>query len=262
MGECWKRQLDVYAPPRPSLPRVESSSVADKEPVLKRQLTEPSQAEPEPKRQAINPQQNDQSSASSSFDRPVSTPQTKQIEVPSKKLKIPSEDLKRVFSKYLVVPDAQVRLKHNLALQNHNASEDFRPVFFGHVRLYIQADKYCIDVLRNIVLYHMFLSLGHFKLFETALEGIAELVRFVYENTHEDHEGSTDAMRNLVTRYVVSVVGQIGQTDSFQDLLNEGGPFVTEFWKLSGIWRDHESSFTQTQNGCYHYLKSMAKHEI
>ncbi|KAJ6031977.1 hypothetical protein N7540_002709 [Penicillium herquei] len=245
---CEFAYLRNYTPPSPSsFPPAEASesAAADKEParepvVKKRRVTASSQleTEPDPKRQEINIRQNDQSPEYHHSDAPVPTPQPKtKLEVPSKKLRIHTEDLKNVFSKDLVVPNTRFgSLKRTyLPHSNSSASQDFRPVFLGQVRLYIQADKYCIDNLRNLVLYNIFQTLQTFKLFEMGLEWIAELVRFIYGNTRGDHEGSTDAMRNLVTRFVVSVVGQIGQIKCFQDLLNEGGPFVTDFWNI--IWK-------------------------
>jgi hypothetical protein len=43
-----------------------------------------------------------------------------------------------------------------------------------------------------------------------------------------------DTLRNLVTRYVVSILGQIGEHDSFHDLLQEGDAYVTDFWSI--LW--------------------------
>lgn len=63
---------------------------------------------------------------------------------------------------------------------------------------------------------------------------IIEFVRFVYLNTPQNIGSQVDAMRNLVTRYVVSVLGQIGETKCFQELLENAGPFVADFWRV--IW--------------------------
>ncbi|KAJ5614516.1 hypothetical protein N7528_008170 [Penicillium herquei] len=232
---CEFAYLRDYVAPSPSrFPHVETSLDPNK-PAPKRQASCPS---PQAKRQVMNFSQTKQQPGFSPSDKhvPISRPNATKIELPSRQLSIQTGDWKYIFSRNLVAPNQDTDSLGNTYLSPHNwnASQDFRPVFLGHVRLYLQADKYCIDSLRNLVLSKMFVTLETFKLFETGIAGITELVRFVYENTREDHEGSIDAMRNLVTRYVVSVVGQIEQTECFQNLLSEGGPFVTNFWKM--IW--------------------------
>lgn len=61
-----------------------------------------------------------------------------------------------------------------------------------------------------------------------------EFVRFVYLNTPPNYGNRVDALRNLTARYVVSVLGQIGENEGFQELLEEGGAFVSDFWHI--IW--------------------------
>lgn len=102
------------------------------------------------------------------------------------------------------------------------------------------AEKYCIDSLCQLVLSKMYETLKSFKLYDTGLNGIIELVRFVYVNTPPNYGEKIDAMRSFVTRYVVSVLGQIGENECFRDILEEGGPFVRDFWHI--IWGIEENS--------------------
>jgi hypothetical protein len=61
------------------------------------------------------------------------------------------------------------------------------------------------------------------------LNGVLELVRYVYANTPAKYNDTLDVLRNLVTCYIVSILGQIGDYNLFQDLLQEGDAFVTDF---------------------------------
>ncbi|KAJ6117801.1 hypothetical protein N7523_005552 [Penicillium sp. IBT 18751x] len=118
--------------------------------------------------------------------------------------------------------------------KNSGPWEDFTPVFVEQARLYALADKYGIEALGQLVLVKLYETLRSFKLYETGVTGVVEFVRFVYSNTPPGSGDNTDALRKLVTRYVVSVLGQIGENGAFKELLEEGGPFVLDFWNI--IW--------------------------
>jgi hypothetical protein len=117
---------------------------------------------------------------------------------------------------------------------NTGSWEDFTPVFLEQAQLYVLADKYGIEQLCQMVISKLHHTLTSFKLYDTGVSGVIELVRFVYLNTPPNHGGRVDSMRNLVTRYVVSVLGQVGEKECFQELLEEGGPFVSDLWNI--IW--------------------------
>jgi len=93
--------------------------------------------------------------------------------------------------------------------------EDFGPVFLEQAKPYVLADKYGIEPLRQLVLYKLYQTLSSFKLFDTGVGSIMEFVRFVYSNTPPSYGGQVDALRNLVARYVVSVLGQVGEDQIF-----------------------------------------------
>lgn len=113
---------------------------------------------------------------------------------------------------------------------NKGPTQDFTAVFLGHAELYVLADKYGIEPLWNLVLYKLHWTLTSFTIHETDVAAIMEFVRFTYQNTYSDV--TTDMLRNLATRYIVSILGQIGDRDEFKQLLAEGGDFVTDFWRI------------------------------
>ncbi|PWY96714.1 hypothetical protein BO94DRAFT_552276 [Aspergillus sclerotioniger CBS 115572] len=113
--------------------------------------------------------------------------------------------------------------------RNSHPQEDFTPVFLGHANLYILADTYGILPLTDLVLYKLATTLTEFRVCEDNVSDMAELVRCSYRGTRPH-----DTLRMLVTTYIVSVLGQIGENDDFQELLAEGGDFVMDFWQA--VW--------------------------
>ncbi|KAJ5915590.1 hypothetical protein N7466_011523 [Penicillium verhagenii] len=157
-------------------------------------------------------------------------------EIPYKERSVWTRQLCGTFEQSLVVPSSHPT-DSNYAFkppQNTGSWEDFTPVFLEQARLYVLADKYGIDSLCELVLSKLHRTLASFKLYDTGVSGVIELVRFVYMNTRPSYGENIDAMRNFVTRYVVSVLGQIGENAYFRELLEDGGPFVNDFWKI--IW--------------------------
>ena len=144
--------------------------------------------------------------------------------------------LRDAFASSLIIPSTQTdNLSYTFTPPMNSGSwDDFNPVFLGQARLYILADKYCIESLRHLVLSKLHETLTNFKLYDTGVSGLVEFVRFVYLNTPPNYPSQVDALRNLATRYIVSVLGQIGDHECFRELLEEGGPFVSDFWRI--IW--------------------------
>ncbi|KAB8232611.1 uncharacterized protein BDW43DRAFT_311996 [Aspergillus alliaceus] len=156
-------------------------------------------------------------------------------EIPYRERSVWTGHLRDAFEESLVVPSPQSGdLDYTFTPPENTGSwEDFTPVFLDQARLYVLADKYGIESLCQLVLSKLHQTLKNFKLYDTGVCGIIEFVRFVYSNT-PTYGNKIDAMRNFVTRYVVSVLGQIGENKYFQELLEEGGPFVYDFWQI--IW--------------------------
>ena len=161
-------------------------------------------------------------------------------EIPYKEKSVWTGQLRDAFERSLVVPGPQITDYNFTPPENTGSWEDFTPVFLEQAQLYVLADKYCIDSLCQLVLSKLHQTLRSFKLYDTGVSGIIELVRFVYMNTPPNCGEKVDAMRNFVTRYVVSVLGQIGENECFREILEEGGPFVSDFWHT--IWGIEENS--------------------
>ena len=118
--------------------------------------------------------------------------------------------------------------------EGNTQNQDFTPVFLGHARLYLLAHKYMIDSLRQLALSKMTQTLSEFTLYRQSLPAVIEFVRFVYAET--DRFGfATAPLRTLVTSYVVSALGQLGDDKRFEALLEGGGDFVSDFWRA--VWK-------------------------
>ncbi|EAW07590.1 uncharacterized protein ACLA_023040 [Aspergillus clavatus NRRL 1] len=157
-------------------------------------------------------------------------------ELPYKERSVWTRHLRDAFMGGSFIPGPQTKDLNLAFTPPHNTGswEDFTPVFVEQARLYVLADKYGIEPLCQLVLSKLHQTLKDFKLYPTGVAGVLEFVRFVYSNTPPNYANRVDAMRSLATRYVVSVLGQIGETEEFQELLEEGGAFVTDFWHI--IW--------------------------
>ncbi|KAN0080910.1 hypothetical protein V8E54_004114 [Elaphomyces granulatus] len=151
-------------------------------------------------------------------------------------------------------------------VSNTSPHQELAPVFLGHARLYVLADKYDVRELKNLVLHKFCNALKLFTLWESRIAEVVELVRFVYDNTppsyqHEagaasqseantdrpvnisggsssNGQGSNhkekkwDGLRKLVTCLVVSKLEMVAETRVFLDLLHDGGEFVKDFWAV------------------------------
>ncbi|KAJ5135223.1 uncharacterized protein N7515_004501 [Penicillium bovifimosum] len=214
-----------YTPPTFRL--VDGRSPAEATKLPKAPVPEPeSEPEPEPEPEAAPVDQ-----SPSSKDTTCNEP-----EIPYTERSIWTGQLRDAFTKDLTISSMQSgNLDYNFTPpKNTSPWEDFTPVFVEQARLYILADKYGIDSLCQLILSKLHQTLKSFKLYDTGITGIIEFVQFVYSNTPPTYGNQIDPMRDLVTRYVVSVIGKIGESECFQDLLEDGGPFVSDFWRT--IW--------------------------
>ncbi|PGH02264.1 hypothetical protein AJ80_08889 [Polytolypa hystricis UAMH7299] len=123
-------------------------------------------------------------------------------ELPYKERSIRTRHLQDAFTESLVVPGPQSKDLNYAFTQPKNTGswEDFTPVFVEQARLYVLADKYGIEALRQLVLSKLHQTLKSFTIYHTGVAGIIEFVRFVYSNTPPDYANQLDAMRNLATR--------------------------------------------------------------
>ncbi|KAN0072416.1 hypothetical protein V8E54_009345, partial [Elaphomyces granulatus] len=122
---------------------------------------------------------------------------------------------------------------------NRTAEEDYTPVFLGHARLYVFAEKYGVSTLRALALSKLHRTLTYFTIFKERIGDVIALVRYAYSNEHTpDYESDiVDDLRRLVTQYVVCEFQAFSNTELFCSLLEEGGPFVRDWWSLVRMYQ-------------------------
>lgn len=112
---------------------------------------------------------------------------------------------------------------------NSHAKQDYTGVFLAHAGLYVFADKYGIKPLGSLSLHKLHMTLKSFTLYRARIGDIVKLVRYAYENG-PDYE--SNKLRALVSEYVACEIDTIGKAKRFLALMEEGGLFVRDFWKL------------------------------
>ncbi|MCJ1243637.1 hypothetical protein MMC30_000834 [Trapelia coarctata] len=114
---------------------------------------------------------------------------------------------------------------------NASPYEDYTPVFLGHARLYVFADKYDVESLKASVLNKLQRTLSIFVPFESRCGDIVELIRYVYGNT-PTRQGGVDALRELVSRYVAFEATGVAKSEACLELVEEDGSFARDLTML------------------------------
>jgi hypothetical protein len=116
---------------------------------------------------------------------------------------------------------------------NELLEEDYTPVFLGHARLYVFAEKWGIDALKTLTLSKLHKTLVAFKIYEARRGDIVELVRFAYSNENTpDLDEDVDALRDLVTHYVTCELKSLTESPGFLALLEQPGLFSRDLVKM------------------------------
>jgi hypothetical protein len=114
-------------------------------------------------------------------------------------------------------------------IPNSHAKQDYTGVFLAHARLYIFADKYGIESLESLSLHKLHATLKSFTLSRARVGDILKLARYAYEN---GSDYKRNKLRALVSEYIACEIDTIGETERFLALMEGGGLFVRDFWKL------------------------------
>jgi len=111
--------------------------------------------------------------------------------------------------------------------QNKESSEIYTPVFLCHAHLYVFSDRYGIELLQQLTLQKLRLTLSRFSLFKDRVPDIVELVKYVYKYTM-DHDQGIDRMRSLVMDYVVCHLEVIAEDANLKQMLQEPGALAKD----------------------------------
>ena len=119
-------------------------------------------------------------------------------------------------------------------LPNQSSEEDYTDVFLSHARLYVFADKYDIQALKDLALDELHATLKIYDLYPTRTGDITELLRYAYANSSDSPEGVED-LRTLIMQYVSYEMDTLIDDEGFKDLMIEnGGPLLGDFLRMVG----------------------------
>jgi hypothetical protein len=116
---------------------------------------------------------------------------------------------------------------------NERSEEDYTPIFLGHARLYVFAEKWGIDTLKALTLHKLQKTLILFKIYEARRGDVVELVKFAYSNENTpDLDDDVDALRELVVHYVTYQLESLIGAPEFLVLLEQPGPFSRDLVRM------------------------------
>lgn len=93
--------------------------------------------------------------------------------------------------------------------------------------------------LKSLALHKLHRTLLNFKMYASPIGDIIELARYAYSSGHtceRSENGVINKLREIVVEYVIREIEVIGGSRGLLALMEEGGPFVTDFWSL--LWKD------------------------
>ena len=146
------------------------------------------------------------------------------------------DKLQARFERLTYLPEgkpATLMIKNSVPQSNSAAYQDFTPVFLAHARLYTFADMRLVEPLKNLVLHLLHRTLRGFQLYNERVGDVIALVRYAYDNGKDrEDDGTIEDLRKLVVEYIVYEVSTFGRHMDFVHLLEEGGQFVSDFWRV------------------------------
>lgn len=66
---------------------------------------------------------------------------------------------------------------------NESSAEDYTPLYLGHARLYVLAEKWGVSSVKSLVLHKLNATLHGYTPYEVRYDNVVELIRYTYENT-------------------------------------------------------------------------------
>ena len=113
---------------------------------------------------------------------------------------------------------------------NGSSIEDYSPVFLGHARLYVFAEKWGIESLQTLALHKLHATLCKYKPYQERYGDVTELIKYTYQNTPTRE--SIDGLRALVTKYVAQEQRQIAKSEPCLSLVEDEGSFARDLLSM------------------------------
>lgn len=113
---------------------------------------------------------------------------------------------------------------------NARPFQNFTPVFLGHARLYVFAEKYDIPALQTLALYKLHRTLCIFTLYAARYGDIVELARYVYANTPS--RPVMDPLREMLVQYIAYEATSVARCAQCRELVEENGSFASDLLRM------------------------------
>ncbi|KAF2084912.1 hypothetical protein K490DRAFT_68327 [Saccharata proteae CBS 121410] len=109
-------------------------------------------------------------------------------------------------------------------------SYEYKPTLLSHAQVAIFAQEYLIPNLQDMAASKLSVALGRFDCTESRTTSIAELCRYVYDNTPDDTGSHLEpgSLRDVVLQYTSKNCDVLVASSCFRELLAEGGLFAPE----------------------------------
>ena len=147
-----------------------------------------------------------------------------------------SKNSKKKLKESFIMRKETVR-KNSISIpprRNCEPNEDYSEVFLCHARVYVFAEKYDIQPLKDLALEELQATLAIFTLYQERTGDIISLLRYIYANTGEPVKGVED-MRTLLTHYVGCEMDTLMKDDDFREsMIEDGGALLGDFMKMVG----------------------------
>jgi hypothetical protein len=115
-----------------------------------------------------------------------------------------------------------LKLDGNVALRSSN------PNLLAHAKIYVFAERYLIDSLRNQCLKSLHRDLCNFSLNLQNMKQILDLLKYTYEQTSRQSSAGTNSLRSVVIHYASCEIRTLVKDTRFRSLLDDFGEMGSE----------------------------------
>ena len=117
---------------------------------------------------------------------------------------------------------------------NKASNEDYTEVFLCHARLYVFAEKYDIQPLKELALSKLQQTLAIFTLYPERVGDIISLLKYIYDNTAESEPGCED-IRTMAVHYLGCEMEILVKEGSIKDLLATNSEMLSDFLNMFAL---------------------------
>lgn len=116
----------------------------------------------------------------------------------------------------------------DLKLHGSVALSSSNPNLLAHAKIYVFAERYLIDSLRDQCLKSLHRDLCNFSLNLQNIEQILDLLEYTYEQTSRQSSAGTNSLRSVVLHYVSCEIRTLVKDTRFRSLLDNFGEMGSE----------------------------------